>query len=200
MDDTVAILAYANPVGGQPAGSTFSVEPLVNGLALHKPIRPDWLRAMVFGGVAGVTILVTAGLAISAASVRARNRESLSVLLPVFALLAAIAALLLCHACRTWQARVLSVVLQSGRLTVTHSVWTVSGRPWVMARVRRFTVATAGVELRSLRRIGHVTAVNRFGLGRPVLQNLPRDECVWIAGLLNGALVDGPVETEAGHG
>ena len=192
MSGAAVILAYANPLGGQPAASTFVVERLDHGVALHKPLGPDWLRGAVFGFVGLVTCVVTAGMAGSTFVERPRNRDPLSVLIPILLVLAGIAALLLWHAWRVCRQRTLSVVLRAGRLTVTHSVWTVTGRPWAIARVRRFSVATSGVEVIRLRLLGNVMATNRFRLGRAFLHNLPRDECVWIAGLLNAALPGEP--------
>ena len=88
MSDAAVIMAYANPLGGQPAGSTFVVERLDDGVALHKSLGPDWVRGAVFGFVGVVTCVVTTTMAGSALFERPRNRDPLWVLIPIVGVLA----------------------------------------------------------------------------------------------------------------
>ena len=183
-------LAYANPRAAQPAGSTFAVDHATDGgITLTRPLPPNRASALLLAGLAlGTTVLTTT---------LARSRLT-SGGWPEWPEVAVASALQLSlTAALLWQAHIVArprlqrIDLRGRRLTATHCLTTLTGRPLVLSHVSSVAAASAGFGLLGGRVLGNIVVRHRWWVGRQLLQNHPYDECVWMAAILNAALADG---------
>ena len=190
MDAPLITLAYANPRGGQPLGSLFTVEELPDGVVLSKPVPPSSLTAATAGLVGLLTLCFALAAIFGICDERGDHRSGgeWALIVGVIVVLLGLGYICLAHAWFLAQRRTLHVSLRGRHLTVANGLWTLGGRPWHTTSARRFTVTVAQPDVVRRRLIAGVIVHSRFGFTRAFLTNLPKDECIWIAGLLNDAL------------
>ena len=175
-------LAYANPRGGQPAGSRFAIEQTDGGVTLTRPLPPNRASALLLAGLALGTAALTTALAGS--RLASDGRSEWPEVAVAASLQVSLAAALL------WQARIVArprlqrIDLRGRRLTVTHCLTTLTGRPLVLSHVASVAAASAGFDLLGGRVLGNLVVRHRWWFGRQLLQNHPYDECVWVAAVL----------------
>ncbi len=202
MEPAPSILAYANPRGGQPAGSRFVVEHLPNGVALRRSTQGDVMEAIAVGLVVAMVVAV-AFLCIWGA-VKGPYHDWSNALLAMFAVALLVAGKrLAAYAVFVAWPREQAIVVDGGVLTVMNGASDLGRRRRWTARPRAFKVSNSGVNLsRQTRHCNVVIAWRSWSLGleRPILSNLPRDECVWIAGMLNAALSTARPHANGGNG
>ncbi len=186
MDRSAPILGYANPLGGQPPGSRFEVDPLPAGVALRRALSADRLEAFA---VVLVALFVLAGCGVCCGGVAFGRHHDWSNRMAAVLAAALLAAgvRLLGYARGVGRPRTQTIVLTGDRLVVTHAGWTVTGRPWSARRARAFGVVSDAQLIAPRRRCG-VGARGRLGVMRSFISDLPRDECLWIAAVLAAAL------------
>ncbi len=92
------------------------------------------------------------------------------------------------HAWRLRSPRTLSIVLAGRRLIVVNGVLTVSGRPWQVDGVTGFSAGVAQPSVTRRQMIAALRVQRGLGTDNHSVIDLPRDECVWIAGILNAVL------------
>ena len=183
-------LAYANLRGDQPADSRFTVTTFADGVELTRPLTARWTTVATLVALAVGTLILTVLPVYDRLTARPRDQQwaEWPVVTVVLFLLVGLAGWLLRAAWTATRPRVQRIALRGDRITATHCLWTVTGRPWSMWHPRR-VVATAGeTDLFTGRRLGSVAVRGPLWVGRTVLTRMPHDECVWIAYALNAAL------------